>query len=464
MSAKKKTNDKTARLEYTKARNKVKRMMRQAKKSYEKEICLKSKSSPKAFWSHVQQKLKTKSGVGPLLENNNDITSTKFDDKEKANILQKQFSSVFTRESDNDIPVIEKRTNLIIKDLTATEEMVKREIMQLNANKSGGPDEIHPRLLIELADIISTPLGLLVSKTIKDGNISEDWNKANISPIYKKGSRNRAENYRPISLTSIVCKIMESLIKEYVMDHIRANILLSSRQYGFISGRSTVTQLLRYLNSCAETIVNGGVTDTIYLDFAKAFDTVPHLRLIGKLKSYGIEGDILKWIRAFLSGRTQVVKVNGEESLPALMLSGIPQGSVLGPLLFVLYINDLPGNINSETFLFADDTKTFREIISREDSIALQRDIDSLELWTKKWLLDFNIDKCHVLTLGKFENIQHTHRYTICHNELEHVFVEKDLDVTFDSDLKFEDHISAKVNKANAIAGLIRRSFSFLDG
>ena len=226
-----------------------------------------------------------------------------------------------------------------------------------------------------------------MSKTIKDGNIPEDWKKANISPIYNKGARNRAENYRPISLTSIVCKIMESLIKEYVMDHIRANILLSSRQYGFISGRSTVTQLLRYLNSCAETIVNGGVTDTIYLDFAKAFDTVPHLRQIGKLKSYGIEGDILKWIRAFLSGRTQVVKVNGEESLPALVLSGIPQGSVLGPLLFVLYINDLPENIKSETFLFADDTKIFHEITSREDSITLQRDIDSLELWTKNGCL-----------------------------------------------------------------------------
>ena len=164
---------------------------------------LEIEEQPKAFWSHVQQKLKTKSGVGPLLENNNDITSTKFDDKEKANILQKQFSSVFTREPDNDIPEIEKRTNLIIKDLTATEEIVKREIMQLNVNKSCGPDEIHPRLLIELADIISTPLGLLMNKTIKDGNIPEDWNKANISPIYKKGARNRAENYRPISLTSM---------------------------------------------------------------------------------------------------------------------------------------------------------------------------------------------------------------------------------------------------------------------
>ena len=162
--------------------------MRPAKKSYEKEICLKSKSNPKAFWSHVQQKLKTKSGVGPLLENNNDITSTKFDDKEKANILQKQFSSVFTREPDNDIPEIEKRSNLIIKDLTATEELVKREIMQLNVNKSCGPDEIHPRLLIELADIISTPLGPLMSKTIRGGNISEDWKKSKYLSDLQEGS------------------------------------------------------------------------------------------------------------------------------------------------------------------------------------------------------------------------------------------------------------------------------------
>ena len=183
----------------------------------------------------------------------------------------------------------------------------------------------------------------------------------------------------------------------------------------------------------------------------------------GKLKSYYIEGGILAWIIAFLSGRSQVVKVNDEESVSAPVLSGIPQGSVLGPLLFILYINDLPEILNCETFLFADDTKIFREISSKEDSLALQSDIDELESWSKKWLLKFNIEKCHVLTLGKLENIKHTHRYLICQNELEHVFDEKDLGVIFDSDLKFEDHISMKVNKANVIAGLIRRSFSFLD-
>ena len=137
--------------------------------------------------------------------------------------------------------------------------------------------------------------------------------------------------------------------------------------------------------------------------------------------------------------------------------------SVLGPLLFVIYINDLPEAINSDSFLFADDTKVFREITSKDDPFALQSDIDSLQHWSNKWLLQFHLDKCHVLTLGKFDNIRYTRRYSIYEHELEHVFEEKDLGLTFESDLKIDEHISAKVRKANAIVGLIRRTFSFLD-
>ena len=164
---------------------------------------------------------------------------------------------------------------------------------------------------------------------------------------------------------------------------------------------------------CVESIVDGSVIDSIYLDFAKAFDTVRHRRLIGKLEAYGVKGNILKWIKSFLIGRTQVVKVNGEESDPAAVLSGIPQGSVLGPLLFVLYINDLPELLDSKTFMFADDTKLFRKINSKNDALILQSDITSLEAWSNKWLLEFNSDKCHILTLRKFDNIRYTYRYRI---------------------------------------------------
>ena len=457
------TQSTDCRLEYNKVRNAVKRLMRQTKRSFERNISLNAKNNPKAVWAYVRQKMKTKTGVAPLLADIKDTGSIKFDDKEKADILQKQFSSVFTQEPDEDIPTLEAKTDIKIQSFKITTSSVKRLIKKLKIDKSVGPDEIHPRILIELSDIISEPLALLMNKTLEEGHLPKDWRNAFISAIFKKGARNRAENYRPISLSSIVCKLMESLIKEHVIKHLIDNKLISLKQFGFISGRSTVTQLLHYLDICIENMLRGGVTDAIYLDFAKAFDTVPHRRLIEKLKVYGIEGDILKWIKAFLSNRLQVVKVNGEESFPALVLSGIPQGSVLGPLLFVLYINDLPESVKSQIFLFADDTKVFRPILSEKDSLELQNDINSLDEWTKKWLLMFNPDKCHVLTMGKIEDIKHTHRYTIGPSELEHVFSEKDLGVTFDTDLTFEEHITSKINKANAIMGLIRRSFSFLD-
>ena len=240
--------------------------------------------------------------------------------------------------------------------------------------------------LIELAESLSKPISLLLNRTMEEGDIPTEWKNANVSLIYKKGSKNKAENYRPVSLTSIICKIMESFIKKRVVAHLTSNNLLSSKQFGFISGRSTVTQLLRYLDKCIDTIVNGGVVDTIYLDFQKAFDTIPHRRLMGKLQSYGVKGRILTWIKSFLTGRTQVVKINGSASESAPVLSVIPQGNVLGPLLFVIYINDLPEAINSDSFLFADDTKVFRGITSKTDAFALQSDIDSPQHWSKKWL------------------------------------------------------------------------------
>ena len=190
---------------------------------------------------------------------------------------------------------------------------------------------------------------------------------------------------------------------------------------------------------------------------------MPHRRLLGKLSAYGIQGNILNWIKDFLCGRSQIVKVNGEQSAPAAVISGIPQGTVLGPLLFVIYINDILDNIKSEGLLFADDTKIFHSILTREDALTLQSDITTLEKWSKRWLLRFNPDKYHVLSLGRFDNIMYTHRYSNYNKEMEHVFEEKDLGITMDSDLTFAEHISNKVKVANGIVGLIRRSFSFLD-
>ena len=218
---------------------------------------------------------------------------------DKAKILQQQFSSVFTKEPKGSIPRLDERTNTSIEHLQVTEEQVKSEINRLNINKCCGPDHIHPRLLKELVNYLSKPIALLINKSINEGMVPKDWKKAIVSPIYKKGSKHLAENYRPISLTSIICKLMETLIKKVIMKHLEDHNLLSTKQFGFINGKSTTLQLLVYLEKCIETIANGGVVDSIYMDFAKAFDKVPHRRLIGKLKSYGIKGEICKWIEEF---------------------------------------------------------------------------------------------------------------------------------------------------------------------
>ena len=370
---------------------------------------------------------------------------------------------MFTVEDDSPLPPLLEKTSTKIEHLTITEAMILTEILALNPNKSCGPDEISPLMLIHLAEFLAGPLALLMNKTLESGTLPGDWKKAYVSPIFKKGARNVAENYRPISLTSVVCKLMEKLVKDAVLSHLVKNNLLSSKQFGFVSGRSTVTQLLKYLDQCAEITSNGGIVDSIYFDFSKAFDTVPHRRLMAKLQSNGIEGEVLSWIGGFLSGREQVVRVNGELSLPRPVISGIPQGSVLGPLLFVIYINDLPDVVSSNVLLFADDTKLFRQVSSREDALQLQKDIDALSRWSDDWLLRFNIKKCHVLSMGKFGNIQHTHRYCLGQEELEHVFEEKDLGVIIDMNLSFQEHISTKINKANSIMGLIRRTFCYLD-
>ena len=249
------------------------------------------------------------------------------------------------------------------------------------------------------------------------------------------------------------------------MDHLSSYKLLSKSQYGFRRNRSTVLQLLTVLEDWTEALDNYLQVDTVYLDFRKAFDSVPHRRLIKKLEGYGITGNLLKWLKNFLNDRKQRVVINGKFSKWSDVLSEIPQGSILGPLLFIIYINDLPGVVGSVCKLFADDCKLYRNIESEEDMMELQEDIERLCKWSRDWLLGFNIKKCKVISFG---NMHFEIEYSLTDSEnnshtLSLEDSECDLGILFKKNLKFDEHIDKVVNKVNRISGLIRRKFTYID-
>lgn len=247
-----------------------------------------------------------------------------------------------------------------------------------------------------MAKVFCVPLTLIVQESINSGKIPTVWKEARGTPLFKKGEKSNPGNYRPVSLTSIVCKCMEKIVRSSVVEHLITNNLISNAQFGS-NGRSCVLQLLDDMEDWSSYVEEDESWDTIYLDFAKAFDSVPHQRLLRKVSAYGIKGQLLSRIKDFLTERRQYVSVKGEVSSWKNVISGVPQGSVLGPILFIIYINDLPGVIRSTVKIFADDTKIYNK---DSTSDILQQDLDAFFVWSKLWQLCFNVDKCKTIDFG----------------------------------------------------------------
>ena len=449
-------------LHYARARNHARWACRKAVSTFERHIASGTKKCPKAFWSYVKSKTTVRESVANLTKQDGSTTTS---NREKADVLQDTFTSIFTQENMDDMPTPpEIDFDTPLTDFEISSEEVYELLCNLKPSKSPGPDNLHPCILKELADLLCAPIAILFRKSMETGKLPEDWKSANVTPIFKKGSKSDGKNYRPISLTSIICKVLETLVRKQLTNHLHTNDLLSEHQHGFIAGRSCTTQLLEVLDEWTRVLDDGGTIDAVYMDFMKAFDTVPHHCLICKLEAYGVQGKLLAWIRAFLLGRRQWVVVGGQHSEWSHVSSGIPQGSVLGPTLFLVYVNDLPSSVQCGVKLFADDTKLCVRSDEAGASEKLQEDLNVLETWAERWQLRFHPDKCTVLKVGRSSSVSQYHMTKGAEPVvLTETKVERDLGVVVDSQLSFKDHISQVISKSNKFLGIIRRSFVNLD-
>ena len=443
---------------FTRCRNQLRGMTRRLRKEFERDLVSKIKEDPKQFWRYSNSRLKTKSRIEDLHDERGNVAC---DDADTVMVLNRFFSSVFTHEDLETVPappVIAVGPKL--DTIHVTESMVKEKLDKLKASSSPGPDGIHPRILKESACSVSVALAKIFNISLCQGSLPVDWKGGAVVPIFKKGDKHEPSNYRPVSLTSIPCKILESIIRDELIRHLETSNWLTDDQHGFRQRRSCITQLLEVMEDWTGAMERGDPVDALYLDFQKAFDSVPHQRLLSKLSACGVSGRVFKWVQSFLTGRQQQVIIRGSSSPWSPVTSGVPQGSVLGPTLFILFINDLPEVLSSSVKMFADDTKIFYPVAHEEGRVRLQDDLDAALAWSDAWQLPFNEAKCKVLHLG---GRNPEHNYTMRGAQLEKTHVEKDLGIYIDSDLKFRRQAASAASKATQILSLIRRSFELHD-
>ena len=428
----------------------------QEKIKYEQKIVKGLRTNTKPFFRYLRSKNKIKKTVSELDDNSGNRTKNPTD---TAEILSQFFQSVFQPETYGPLQQKCYETNNILRSvmekLVIEPIKVKKLLSNLNQNKSMGPDNLHPKLLKileENSDFVNA-LTLLFNKCVEQECIPAIWKNAVVIPIHKKGSVHLPENYRPVSLTCILCKLYETLLREHILSYVTD--VITDKQHGFTIGKSCLSNLLETLDIANQYIAEGNCVDILYFDFSKAFDTVSHYRLLVKLEALGFSKNMLNILRNFLTGRFMEVRVGDAVSKVKPVMSGVPQGSVLGPLLFLLFINDLPENMINEIRIFADDVKM---VVDPARNQSIQQDLDRLSNWESMWFLKFNLDKCKVLHIGK--NNPHN-QYNFLSSKLCTCNTEKDLGVLFNEKCTFHDHIYTSISKAkSSLAWLLRSVLS----
>lgn len=410
------------------------------------------KNDPQRFWKVVNPK------------NNHSVPTLQGDDgsalpvAECAKVFNNNFAAVFTDELplDSSLTLVPPHIALPFAPITVTAHGVQCAIERLPLKTSPGPDGISAKLLKLTKHHSAYILSLIFQQSIDTGCVPDDWRSAFIIPIFKSGDSSLPGNYRPISLTSISCKLLEHIIHKHIMIYLNDNNLLHINQHGFRKNLSCQSQLFELVTDLHQSLHSSLYVDAILVDFSKAFDRVPHNRLILKLRNLQLDHKTTKWIEQFLTNRKQFVKIQNHISTSERVISGVPQGSVLGPLLFLIYINDISTDINASIRLFADDCIIYKEIRTPTDTIDLQSALSKLTDWCSLWQMQINTDKTKHLKFSMTTNSQ-TSSYTIDNIKIDTVLTYKYLGVIFNSTLTWNDHIEYITSKALKKLGLLKR-------
>lgn len=413
----------------------------------------KIKSDPKSFWKFIDYKREV-NGFPALMRYS---SSSSCNPADICELFKKFFQSVYESPSQqNPVTVTEISTSTeSLESLSIDTDELYSAMTRLDKNKGAGPDGIPPIFLKNVARSISHHLCNIFNNSLNTGTFPSSWRQSTITPVFKSGDRSKIENYRGISILDAIPKLFEKIVTSKLIAFIEPK--LSPHQHGFMKGKSTTTNLADYTSHLLNELAEGRQVDCILTDFSKAFDKVNHLILVQKLKKFGINGSLLKWLSSYLQERVQRVKFNDHLSETIIVHSGVPQGSHLGPVLFNVFINDLTEQIKSSRYLmYADDVKIFNTINSEQDGINLCNDLRLLTEWCKINHMQLNIKKCHVISFSRRSSLL-TVDYHINSEVLNRLTTTNDLGIIMDSKLTFKDHIEKIVNNGKRILGFMKR-------
>ena len=435
-------------------RRETKYLIRAKFNSYIEKLTSTASNNINKIWSFFKAK-SNKGSIPDTVE----LGDIKYDTPlRKAEVFNQFFASTFRQPSlATAVPAVEPFTTATLSHVELSLSDVLSNLVALDVSKAAGPDGIPSRLLRECAIQIAPSLTRLFNLSLSCGKFPVGWKEANVTPIFKKDSKKLVSNYRPISLLPIVSKVLEKCVLRNILPYFLR--VISDSQFGFLEGRSCVSQLLSVLHEIGALLDKNTETDILYLDFAKAFDSINHNKLLTKLRLFGVDGPLWGWFADYLSNRRQRVVIDGSNSSWTPVVSGVPQGSILGPLLFLLYVNDLPSvtSPGTRSVLFADDTKCYRPQKSQQDHLALQYDLNGLVSWSVDWDLTFNASKCEVLKISRKRNPP-TRLYNIGYDALKESRSQKDLGITISNNLAWHSHVVSVVAKSNKVLGFLRRN------